>query len=368
MIRIAMIGNGIAANHHIKRFSSISDVEIAAIVNPDTQSVNDYCEKKHIAAWYTSINDLLVHEKIDALVCASPDNTHYDYCKQSIEHNLALFCEKPVAQYSSDILDLQNAAKKANVLALINFSKRNAPALHLLKRLISENFAGDILSVHSEYNQNWLRTKCWGDWEREGSWHWRLKPSKGTGGIVGDLLTHQLDSLRFLCDDIRSLRLESSTTFFEGIKADLVPKPQNVDSYAEQINDPCPVYIDTKISGQGVYKFLGNSPAKNTTFPCTIHTSWIADAQEQFVIEITGTKAILTLDLSKSRKQIFAVFNDKTEKIFTQDSVPALYDIFVDAVKNRTAVIPDFFDAYCVQKLIETVFPFKNRQIINDGI
>jgi predicted dehydrogenase len=104
-----------------------------------------------------------------------------------------IYCEKPVATSTEIALDLYSACEKAGVKHGVVQDKLWLPGMMKLKRLIANDFFGEILSVRGEF----------GYWVFEGhtvpaqrpSWNYRKEDD---GGIIVDMLCHW----RYVLDNI----------------------------------------------------------------------------------------------------------------------------------------------------------------------
>ena len=77
------------------------------------------------AAAYTNFDRMIHNEKLDAVVIASPLETHYGYLVKSIESGLNIFCEKPFFwQEKEDLTELLDTlfkmAEHKNVTIAMN--------------------------------------------------------------------------------------------------------------------------------------------------------------------------------------------------------------------------------------------------------
>ncbi|MEY3323298.1 MAG: hypothetical protein RLZZ417_2881 [Bacteroidota bacterium] len=103
----------------------------------------------------------------------------------AIEKGKHIYCEKPVATDVNTAMELFHACQKAGVKHGVVQDKLWLPGLRKLKRLIDQDFFGEILSVKGDF----------GYWVFEGdtipaqrpSWNYRKEDD---GGIIVDMLCH----------------------------------------------------------------------------------------------------------------------------------------------------------------------------------
>lgn len=113
--------------------------------------------------------------------------------KQAVANRKHVYCEKPTATETKVALELYDICQKAGVKNGVVQDKLWLPGMLKLKRLIQNNFFGEILSVRGEF----------GYWVFEGhtipaqrpSWNYRKEDD---GGIIVDMLCHW----RYVLDNI----------------------------------------------------------------------------------------------------------------------------------------------------------------------
>ncbi|EON78107.1 Glucose-fructose oxidoreductase [Lunatimonas lonarensis] len=116
-----------------------------------------------------------------------------DAVKQAVKAGKHVYCEKPVSVDTQTALDLFELCEEAGVKHGVVQDKLWLPGLRKLKRLIENDFFGEILSVRGEF----------GYWVFEGhsvpaqrpSWNYRKEDD---GGIIVDMLCHW----RYVLDNI----------------------------------------------------------------------------------------------------------------------------------------------------------------------
>jgi hypothetical protein len=102
ILKIAVIGAGRSRNGigpFIAKFFKKNGAEVAAVLGPSRQSAEKASKK--LAAFgisareYIDFDDMIVCEKPDVIVIASPKQTHFYYLKKAIDASCHIFCEKP---------------------------------------------------------------------------------------------------------------------------------------------------------------------------------------------------------------------------------------------------------------------------------
>jgi predicted dehydrogenase len=199
---IGIIMNGVTGRmgtnqHLIRSIAAIIDqggVEINAneVILPDVVLVgrNETKLKKlakqtGIENWTTDLDSVLNDARYTVYFDAQTTGRRAEAIYKAIAKGKHIYCEKPVATQTKIALDLYDACEKAGVKHGVVQDKLWLPGLLKLKRLMQNDFFGDILSVKGDF----------GYWVFEGhsvpaqrpSWNYR---KENDGGIIVDMLCH----------------------------------------------------------------------------------------------------------------------------------------------------------------------------------
>ncbi|MDA8426148.1 MAG: Gfo/Idh/MocA family oxidoreductase [Treponema sp.] len=194
-LRIGIVGAGAMAEYHVRRFSGIAGVRVAAVCDHSEAKAREFAAANGIGRFFAHPADMAASRAVDAVSVAAYDGYHREPVLAALDRGLPVFCEKPLARRLSDAAAMAEAAARAGVPALVNFSKRNGGLLSLARRLIESGHIGTPRTAEFHYRQSWLLQDAWGDWRRSPRWAWRLSESLSTFGALGDLGSHVLDAL-----------------------------------------------------------------------------------------------------------------------------------------------------------------------------
>lgn len=192
-MRLAIVGTGMMANHHASAFSAIEGVEVVAAVDVRDELLAAFCEKHAIAEKFPDVGQLVDWGKFDAACVVTPDNAHHPVTMPLLKAGKHVLCEKPLAPNHSDAKEMADAAKKAGVVNMVNFTYRKSRALAKAHEIVKAGGLGNIRHIEAAYLQSWLTQDSWGDWRTEPTWLWRLSKKHGSMGALGDVGIHLLD-------------------------------------------------------------------------------------------------------------------------------------------------------------------------------
>ena len=188
MFRIGIVGCGGIAQVHAAVLEQLDETTLIACADIRPERAEKMAEKYHCHA-YSSLEDMLENEKLDAVHICTPHALHVPMAKKIAEKGIAVFTEKPPVVSREQWDELAAVAEKTRLG--ICFQNRYNPNVREAKRLIEENVYGDLLGARASVC--WKRTEPYytdsgwrGTWELEG------------GGALINQSIHTLDLLIYL--------------------------------------------------------------------------------------------------------------------------------------------------------------------------
>lgn len=195
MIRLGVWGCGAMGTYHAKRFAALSGFQLSTCLDRDRSRAVSLAQSFGIPHVADDATSFLTH--CDAVACALIDKEHSAAGLAVAGAGLPLFLEKPMARNSGESLALHEAFLGKSPL-VVNFSKRNSPALAEVRRLVGLGSLGKLMSIRCHYLQSWLVDPTWGDWRHESRWQWRTTEEASCYGVLGDLASHLFDATLYL--------------------------------------------------------------------------------------------------------------------------------------------------------------------------
>lgn len=176
--RIAVIGVGGWGKNHARALAELG--VLGAVCDFDAARAKEIADK-HGAASYSSVDDMLARERLDACLICTPTRTHSAVAKKVIGQGLHAFVEKPLSFSSQECDEMTELARKKHVMLTCGYIERFNPAVSETKKMISDKKCGDLLML---------------EFHREN----RMPPKIKDVGIIFDTAVHDIDTAMFLFD------------------------------------------------------------------------------------------------------------------------------------------------------------------------
>jgi predicted dehydrogenase len=166
--------------------------ELVAVCGRNGTRAHEMAAKYHIPQVFTNYQDMIGQADLDALIVATPDNTHYPITMMALNKGLHVLCEKPLATDAKQAMEMLDTAHSRGVKHMVMFTWRWMPHYLYLKHLIDEGYIGHTYHFHLRFLGNRGRTK---------EYTWRFD-SQYSIGVLGDLGSHMIDLAQWLLGDI----------------------------------------------------------------------------------------------------------------------------------------------------------------------
>lgn len=188
MIKGSLIGLGKMGLSHAAILGAHPDVEMVAVCDT-TSIVLEAFNKFSTVKTYTDYEKMILTEKPDFVVIATPTKYHFPMVKFALEHGLHVFCEKPFTLLAEQGKILSDLALQRDLVNQVGYHNHFIGTFRELKRLLSKNILGDLVHFSGEaYGPVVTKEK--------GS-TWRSKPDEG-GGCLYDYASHVINLLQVI--------------------------------------------------------------------------------------------------------------------------------------------------------------------------
>lgn len=187
-LKIGVAGLGRLGLIHTENLCSMKEVELYAISNLD-EEVNQQIKKKYNVPYvYTQFKEMIGNEQLDAVCIVTPSGFHTEHIRLALEHDLHVFCEKPIGLDIDDINETITSINNSDRIFHLGFMRRFDPDYLYAKQLIDEGQIGDI-SVIRSYSMDPISSL---------DSFVQFANQSPSGGIFLDMSVHDIDIVRWL--------------------------------------------------------------------------------------------------------------------------------------------------------------------------
>ncbi|RWZ59015.1 Gfo/Idh/MocA family oxidoreductase [Halobacillus fulvus] len=192
-LKVAVIGCGSIAQHrHLPEYQMNEQTEIVAVCDVVEERVKEVAEKYGATA-YTSYEELLEKETIDAVSVCLPNALHAPVSIAALEAGVHVLCEKPMATSREEGEAMITAAEKSGKKLMIAHNQRFVPSHVKAKELIASGAIGKVYSFRTAFGHGGPE-----GWSVDGAESWFFKKDEAFIGAMGDLGVHKADLLRYI--------------------------------------------------------------------------------------------------------------------------------------------------------------------------
>lgn len=212
-LKVAVIGCGRVSVMHLGSIALLEEAELVACCDIKKDRAESAAEKYGARA-YTSYEEMLSCEQLDAVHICLPHYLHSKVACYAFEKGVNVLTEKPM---DVDLESAENAvamAKEKDVLFGVIMQCRYNNSAQLVKKAVQSGKLGKILSARSILT--WTRPDSYyeeSDWK--GTW------DKEGGGVVIDQAIHSIDLVNWIVDsEVESVSCSMANRGHEIVKVE----------------------------------------------------------------------------------------------------------------------------------------------------
>ena len=171
-------------------FQKVAGSRLKTVMRRDESKLKDYAQRHHVPHYTTDYLEIMNDPEIDAVYIATPPHMHCFYTLEAAKHGKAVYVEKPMATTVDACRQMIAACEKANVPLFTAYYRRGMEKFSTIKRMIDSGRLGEICSVDYRFSRPVPPV----DPKRS----WLLDQHIAGGGLLYDVGSHMIDTLRFL--------------------------------------------------------------------------------------------------------------------------------------------------------------------------
>lgn len=196
MIRVGVIGLGKMGLSHLAILGAHAGVEVAGVCDASGYILSVLGKYSGFPT-YSAAQEMFREADLDAVLIATPTESHGLLARQAIESGLHVFVEKPFGLDAAESTELAELAASRGVVGQVGYHNRFVAAFQETKRIIDSGALGRITHVLAEsYGPVVLKTK---------GGTWRSQKDQG-GGALYDYAAHPLNLLNWYFGELLEAR------------------------------------------------------------------------------------------------------------------------------------------------------------------
>jgi predicted dehydrogenase len=200
-VRIGLLGSGFIAAIHAESIARTPGASLAAVASPSPGNAEALARRWGAPRSYTDPAEMIDAPDVDAVVVASPNDTHAALTLAAARAGKHVLCEKPLCLSLAEADAMVEACRSAGVMFMYAEELCFAPKYVRLKQLLDSGALGEpTLLKQSEKHDGPHAPHFW-DVDRSG------------GGVAMDMGCHAIAYFRWMLDNrpVRSVYAQLST-------------------------------------------------------------------------------------------------------------------------------------------------------------
>jgi predicted dehydrogenase len=201
-IRAGVVGVGVAAlSGHIPALVRSEEFTLIAICDRDLAKLGEAHSEWPIAHRYTELTEFLETPGLEAVIIATPPDSHFEIARAAISGSKHLLIEKPLAASLNQCKAILEIAAGQKVCVMVGHEKRFHPTFEKVRSIVRNGLIGTPFygGVHWASNVK-LDPRRLVPADFYPGYQWRWQDRTVGGGIVHDHLPHYVDLIRHWMD------------------------------------------------------------------------------------------------------------------------------------------------------------------------
>jgi predicted dehydrogenase len=279
-LNIGLIGGGFMGRTHSNGYNRIRnffpDLEytpvLKAVCFRNETKLKAFAEQWGYESTETDWRKLIERDDIDAVDICTPNDTHAEIAIAAAKAGKMILCEKPLARDLAESQGMVDAIEAAGVKNTVWYNYRRIPAVTLAKNIIESGKLGKIYHYRANFLQDWTINE---NLPQGGEALWRMDAAVAGSGVVGDLLSHCVDTAIWLNGGIKEVS-GMTETFVKERMHQLTGKVEQV-----HIDDACSFFCKFNNGSLGLFE----------------STRYARGHKALYTFEINGANASIRWDL-----------------------------------------------------------------------
>jgi len=149
-LRLGVVGLGRVSRSHLPAIEALSDrIELAALVARDRQKLEEEAARLKVPKTYTSYDEALKDNEIDAFLLLLPHDLHAGYSIRALRAGKHVLVEKPMAMNEAEAVQMVQAAEQNGRVLMVGQSRRFFAAVMESVRRVRAGEIGGLININA---------------------------------------------------------------------------------------------------------------------------------------------------------------------------------------------------------------------------
>ena len=149
MVNIGVAGCGYWGPKHIRVCHELAEANLTAVCDLDENRLQQVRNQYPYLEVFLNFKEFL-QNSVDAVVIATPVNTHFQIAREALLCGKHVLIEKPITASSQEAAELIELAEKQNLVLMVGHTYEYSPAVEFLREIVSSGELGDIYSIDAD--------------------------------------------------------------------------------------------------------------------------------------------------------------------------------------------------------------------------
>ena len=150
MVGIGVIGFGYWGPNLVRNVAALPEAQLRVVCDRSADRVLEVGRLYPGVDLVDSVVDVLNRSDIDAVILATPADTHFDLARRVLESGRAVFVEKPLARSASECEQLIELAAQKDLVLMVGHTFEYNAAVEYVDDLICRRDLGQIYYIYSQ--------------------------------------------------------------------------------------------------------------------------------------------------------------------------------------------------------------------------
>lgn len=192
-MKVAIVGCGGLGNVHASSYAKVPGVTVVGVCDIQPDLMQNMAKRTGATA-YSSFDEMLEQSGCEVVSVTLPSHLHKEYSIRAANAGKHVICEKPIALNLEDAAEMISVCEKNGVRLFIGHVVRFFPEYVQMRNKINDGSLGRVGVAHAK--------RIGGHPGDRRPW---FSEDDKSGGVVIDLMIHDLDFFRWSLGEVRSV-------------------------------------------------------------------------------------------------------------------------------------------------------------------